>query len=165
MCVTIHRGYVPGCIGTVTRLHAEYYARHVGLGLEFESEVARELADFCQWFDADCDGFWLALEGSAIEGCVAIQGKDAATEGARLRWFITSDRVRGQGVGSALLAAAMDFCRAQRYPRVYLWTFEGLDAARHLYEKAGFRLAHQQAGPRWGKVVNEQRFDREASKA
>jgi GNAT superfamily N-acetyltransferase len=165
MSVVIHRGYVPGCIGSVTRLHADYYSRHVGFGVEFESEVAREMADFCQWFDPACDGLWLALDGSAIEGCVAIQGKDAAGEGARVRWFITSDRVRGQGVGNALLAAAMDFCQAQGYPRVYLWTFEGLHAARHLYERAGFRLMHQESGPHWGKVVNEQRFDWAASTA
>ena len=165
MSVAIHRGYVPGCIGSVTRLHADYYARHVGLGVEFEAEVAREMAEFCLRFDPICDGLWLALDGSAIEGCVAIQGKDAAGEGARVRWFITSDRVRGQGVGSALLAAAMDFCRAQGYPRVYLWTFEGLDAARHLYERAGFRLTHQEPARNGAGQVNEQRFDWAASTA
>jgi GNAT superfamily N-acetyltransferase len=165
MSVVIHCGHVPGCIGAVTQLHAGYYARHVGFGVEFEAEVAREMAEFCLGFDAKCDGLWLALDGSGIEGCVAIQGKDAAGEGARLRWFITSDRVRGQGVGSALLAAAMDFCHAQRYPRVYLWTFEGLHAARHLYERAGFRLALQEAAPHWGQVINMQRFDWETSKA
>jgi RimJ/RimL family protein N-acetyltransferase len=53
----------------------------------------------------------------------------------------------------------MDFCRARGYDRVYLWTFEGLDAARHLYEKAGFRLAQQQRGRQWGTEVNEQRFE------
>jgi hypothetical protein len=37
-------------------------------------------------------------------------------------------------------------------------TFEGLDAARHLYEKNGFRLAEQQRGIQWGREVNEQRF-------
>jgi hypothetical protein len=42
---------------------------------------------------------------------------------------------------------------------VYLWTFEGLDAARHLYEKSGFRLALQKRGAQWGAEVNEQRFE------
>jgi hypothetical protein len=39
-------------------------------------------------------------------------------------------------------------------------TFEGLDAARHLYEAAGFRLLAQAPGAQWGRVVNEQRFER-----
>jgi RimJ/RimL family protein N-acetyltransferase len=42
--------------------------------------------------------------------------------------------------------------------RTYLWHIEGLDAARHVYEKAGFRLEEQRKGSRWGKEVNEQRF-------
>ena len=62
----------------------------------------------------------------------------------------------------ALLAAAMDFCQSRHYERVHLWTFEGLDAARHLYEKSGFRLAHQQRGTQWGAEVNEQKFERRA---
>ena len=82
--------------------------------------------------------------------------------GAHLRWFITADDVRGKGVGNALLAAAMAFCRARGYARVYLWTFDGLDAARHLYEKFGFQLAQQQRGSQWGVEVDEQRFERRA---
>jgi hypothetical protein len=35
----------------------------------------------------------------------------------------------------------------------------GLNAARHLYEKAGFSLVEQQAGTQWGTQVNEQRFE------
>ncbi len=67
--------------------------------------------------------------------------------------------MRGTGVGNALLAAAVGFCRARRYDRVHLWTFEGLDAARHLYEKFGFRLVHEQRGTQWGSGVTEQRFE------
>ena len=55
---------------------------------------------------------------------------------------------------------AMQFCEAQDYRHVYLWTFEGLDAARSLYERYGFQLVHQSRGTQWGTEVNEQRFDR-----
>jgi GNAT superfamily N-acetyltransferase len=94
----------------------------------------------------------------AIEGSIAIDGSHAATDGAHLRWFITSDSIRGTGTGNALLASAIDFCRAKRYGRVYLDTFEGLLAARHLYQKFGFRLVRQEVGTQWGSRVNEQRF-------
>ena len=58
------------------------------------------------------------------------------------------------------MRTAVDFSRQKGYNPIYLNTFEGLDAARHLYEKAGFRLVHQGKGTQWGKEVNEQRFER-----
>lgn len=45
------------------------------------------------------------------------------------------------------------------FKKVYLWTFAGLDAARHLYEKCGFRLCEQCEGNQWEKTVTEQRFE------
>lgn len=78
---------------------------------------------------------------------------------AHLRWFITSEQIRGAGIGSSLLSSALAFVQARGYRRVYLWTFEGLDAARHLYEKTGFRLIQQRLGSQWGTTVNEQCFE------
>lgn len=161
MAFSIHKGYVPGCIGKLVELHARYYHRLVGFDLPFECKVAQELSEFCRRYDEQADGLWLAMHDGEIEGSIAIDGSDAAKDGAHLRWFIASDKGRGTGTGTALLGAALDFCRAKKYPRVYLWTFDGLEAARHLYEKAGFRLAHQQRGTQWGIAVDEQRFELE----
>ncbi len=161
MNCTIYRGYLPGAIGRIIELHGTYYHRHSGFGFFFESKVARGLADFFANYDEARDGLWLAIANEAIEGSIAIDGSHAATDGGHLRWFITSDNIRGTGAGNALLAAAIDFCRTKQYRRVYLDTFEGLQAARHLYEKFGFRLVHQAAGTQWGSRVNEQRFELE----
>lgn len=160
MTPTLHHGYLPGAIGRIVALHAGYYSTLVGFGLPFEAKVARELADFCERYDAQRDGLWLALRAGQIEASIAIDGTHAQQDGAHLRWFIASDVMRGTGVGTALLTAAMAFCDARQYRRTYLWTFEGLGAARHLYEKFGFRLAHAQRGAQWGVEVNEQRFER-----
>jgi len=159
MTVALRKGYVPGAIGRVAELHATYYQRLVGFGVFFESRVARELGQFCEAYDDDRDGLWLAHVDGVVEGAVAIDGTHAGEDGAHLRWFITSDKVRGTGIGTRLLASAVEFCRARRYRRVYLNTFEGLDTARHLYEKFGFRLVQQQSGTQWGAVVVEQRFE------
>ena len=94
-----------------------------------------------------------------MEGSIAIDGIDADGKGAHLRYFIVSDVLRGTGIGNRLINRAIEFCHARRYRCVYLWTFEGLDAARHLYEKLGFVLAEQFQGTQWGKAVNEQRFE------
>jgi GNAT superfamily N-acetyltransferase len=159
MAFTIHRGYVPGCIGRTAELHAAYYHERVGFGVYFESKVAREMSEFCERYTEERDGLWLALVAGRVEGSIAIDGSHVQQDGAHLRWFITSDGVRGTGVGTVLLTSAVEFCRSQRYERIYLWTFEGLDAARHLYEKFGFRLVRQQVGTQWGSEVNEQCFE------
>ena len=159
MTITITQGYQPGAIGRITQLHASYYAATHNFGVEFEAKVARELADFCQSFKAGRDGLWLACNPE-IEGSVAIDGSHAARDGAHLRWFMTSDTMRGQGVGKVLLSRALAFVDARGYRSTFLWTFAGLDAARHLYESQGFRLVHESPGGQWGTVVREQRFER-----
>ena len=159
MRVSVEKGYMPGCIGRICELHARYYSKLVGFGLPFESKVARELAEFCTRYDGQRDGLWLAIYDGQVHGSIAIDGVHADGEGVHLRWFITSDEIRGGGTGTALLSAAMDFCKIRSYQQVYLWTFAGLNSARHLYEKFGFRLVHQQRGAQWGLEVDEQRFE------
>ena len=152
------QGYVPGAIGSITRLHAQYYSRHWGFGLYFEAKVAREMSEFLSRFDPAQDGFWTVCRKGTVEGGVAVDGIERATKGAHLRWFILSEHLHGQGFGNRLMRAAVSFCNQRSYSRIYLWTFEGLDAARHLYEKFGFQLVHRQRGDQWGTPVVEQKF-------
>ena len=159
MSLEIVNSYMPGAIGRITEVHGTYYQQHDGFGLYFESKVASELSEFLCRYDSDRDGIWLALSDGRIEGSIVIDGIEANTEGAHLRWFIVSDSLRGNGAGNKLITTALDFCRMRNYKKIYLWTFEGLNAARHLYEKYGFRLTRQQRGNQWGSEVNEQRFE------
>jgi len=154
-------GYRPGAIGRIAEMHAEYYHRHWGFGLFFEAKVATELAEFLHRFDRGRDGFWTLLRGGRVEGAIAIDGLNVATEAAHLRWFIVSDKLRGQGWGRRLLTEAVSFCDQRGYRRIGLWTFAGLDAAGRLYEAAGFGLVSQQEGDRWGARVVEQRYERD----
>lgn len=121
--------------------------------------MARVLVEFCERYDRERDGLWLALQDGHIEGVNVMDASHAEQDGAHLRWFIASDQLWGTGAGTALLTTAKVFCRSRHDEWVYLWTFEGLGAARHLYEKFGFRLAFQQRGTQWGAEVNEQRFE------
>ncbi len=153
-------GYVPGILGRVTELHADYYARHWGFGTAFERTVAQDMAEFLGRYDAGRDGLWHLARDGRIEAAIAIDGIAVADAGAHLRWFIASDALRGSGAGRRLLACALAFCDRQRYPQTYLWTFRGLEQARHLYEQAGFTLAGEASGSRWGSEVVEQRWVR-----
>lgn len=159
----IVEGYQPGCIGDVASLHARFYAKHWGFGVFFEHKVATELATFAQSLpNSDC-ALWLYVENGRFLASVAIDG-DATTRVGHLRWFIVDDSLRGSGIGRRLIERAMAFVDA-RFDETYLWTFKGLDAAQHLYESVGFRLAEEAQGQQWGTPVIEQRFTRARPRA
>lgn len=155
----IRSGYQPGTIGRIVELHGAYYASRWGFGAFFEARMAREMAEFVDRFDPKRDGLWTAVVAGRIEGSIAIDGSRAGDGEAHLRWFILDPGLHGQGTGRRLLDEAVGFCRRGGHRRVTLWTFSGLDAARRLYERAGFRLAEERRGAQWGIEVNEQRFE------
>lgn len=153
-------GYRPGVIGRAVEMHARYYGRTAGFGRVFERRVAADMAAFAERMDRPGNGFWSASVEGAVVGTVAIDGEDLGPGLAHLRWFIVDDGLRGAGVGRALLERAMAFCDRQGFAETHLWTFRGLDAARHLYEANGFTLAEEWPGSQWGTEVTEQRFVR-----
>lgn len=160
MPAEILRGYRPGAIGQIVGLHADFYARNFGFGQFFESLVASGLAQFAPRLANPRNQLWLAMDDGVMAGSVAIDGEDLGGNTAHLRWFILGDNLRGTGMGRKLLDEALAFCDGQGFEATQLWTFKGLDAARRLYEAAGFVLADEQPGRQWGSEVVEQRFVR-----
>jgi GNAT superfamily N-acetyltransferase len=155
---SINYGYIPGAIGRIAEMHARYYSEHWGFGVFFEAKVATELSEFMGRFNVQRDGLWTACSHDRVYGSIVIDGINSDAEGAHLRWYILSPRIKAKGVGGQLIEKAIQFCREQQYKSVYLWTFKGLEAARHLYEKNGFKLTHEQKGSQWGTTVTEQKF-------
>jgi GNAT superfamily N-acetyltransferase len=155
----VFSGYYPGVIGKIVELHAVYYHQHWGFDVSFEAQVGRELSEFMAEFQQDKDFFSAALADGTFAGAIAIDGKSAQIDGARLRWFIVHPEFQGLGIGKTLINQAVHFCRATGFPRVFLWTFRGLDAARHLYEQEGFVLTEEHQVSQWGNIIKEQRFD------
>jgi GNAT superfamily N-acetyltransferase len=153
------RGFKTGDIGRITLAHAAYYHKHWQFDVSFEAERAKELADFIEGFNTKADALWVAEHEKQFVGCVAIDGKENQTEGARLRWFIVEEDFHGKGIGQKLIQQSLEFCREKKYPKVFLWTFAGLDPARALYEKAGFRLVEATPKKLWGRTITDQKFE------
>lgn len=151
--------YFPGVIGRITKLHAEYYSMNWDFDLYFESKVATELSEFLNRFDKNRDGIWTAHVNDEFVGSIILDGINSDEEGARLRWFILNPNYQGRGLGNLLMEKSVLFCREKNYRRVFLWTFAGLDAARHLYEKFGFTICKEHEDDQWGKTVTEQMFE------
>ncbi len=156
--IKIH-GYYPGVVGKITEIHAIYYHEHWGFDVSFETQVGRELSIFVSEFDEDRDGFWVATANEKFVGSVAIDGHSVGTEGARLRWFIVDPEFQNAGLGQELISHAVEFCKNKKYPKVFLWTFEGLDAARRLYDRQNFRLSETHNVDQWGQHIKEHKFE------
>ena len=153
-------GYYPGIVGKITEIHAIYYQEHWGFDVSFETQVGSELSEFISNFDDRRDGLWVATKDGIFAGSVVIDGLTAHTDGARLRWFIVAPEFQNAGIGKKLISQAVEFCKMKQYPKVFLWTFEGLDAARRLYEQQKFRLVEVHEVHQWSQRIKEQKFER-----
>ncbi|MBP5857825.1 MarR family transcriptional regulator [Marivibrio halodurans] len=158
--IEIRRGYLPGLAARILDMHITYYGRSAGFGRPFEAKVGGELCAFLTRLDNPRNATWSAVRAGRIVGSVSIDGEDLGDGRAHLRWFIVDDGQRGTGIGRKLIDAAMAFVDEAGFAETHLWTFSGLDAARRLYEQAGFELVEQHPGTQWGRTVEEQRFVR-----
>jgi len=161
----VRTGYEPMLLARIVELHAGYYARRHGFGQAFECQVASGLAEFLGRINRPQNLILHAHLGGAIAGAAAIDGEILGSGVAQLRWFVVDQRVQGRGIGTALLDAALAQVDHLGIAETRLWTFKGLDAARRLYEKAGFVLSEERAGRQWGPEVLEQQFVRNVRRA
>lgn len=141
--LAICQGYVPGLVGWVSGMHGIYYAGAWGSGAPFEIQMAREFSDFIEHFQPARDLVLAACLDGRIVGAIAILGGHPEAGGVQLRFFIVDEGCQGQGVGSRLLAAALQWCDDHGHEEVFLWTVDGLPQSRHLYEKNGFRIVER----------------------
>jgi GNAT superfamily N-acetyltransferase len=153
------RAYKSGDIGRITLSHAAYYQLNWKFDASFEAERAKELADFISAFDKKSDSLWVAEHEGDFTGSIAIDGKHSESSDARLRWFIVEPEWQGKGIGQKLIEQALIFCRERGYKKIVLWTFAGLDPARIIYERAGFRLVEAAPQKKWGTNITEQKFE------
>jgi len=150
-------GYQPGGLASLCALQSKYYAREWGFDQRYEAVVSGNISEFLTRYDPQRDFIELVSQNEVIKGGIVIDSADGKI--AQLHWFILHPDLQGSGMGTHLVSHAMAFVREKKYPKVHLSTFQGLNAARHIYEKAGFVLAEQKEAATWGRAVTEQRFE------
>jgi GNAT superfamily N-acetyltransferase len=153
--------YPPGLIGVVTALFGRCIAASHYINWTLDVMIAEQQCEFFRRFDPTRDRVWIALEEGVPRGALTIDGPriESGREFARLRFFILDEKFRGRGIGRRIVAEAMQYCRQQGYPGVFLTTLPGLDAALHLYKEQGFTLAHQSSETFHGSPYIEQTWE------
>jgi len=80
---------------------------------------------------------------------------------ARIRMLLVDPKARGLGLGARLTDECIRFARRAGYKKITLWTHRVLTAARHIYEKAGFKLMRSEQHRSWGRPVVSEHWDLE----
>jgi GNAT superfamily N-acetyltransferase len=154
--VSIRNQLKPGDIGTLTYLHGVLYANEYGWDYTFEAYVAGPLAEFAK-AHKERERIWIVEKDGQVAGSIAIVA--ASEREAQLRWMLLTPDLRGQGLGRFLVQEALEFCQAQGYASVFLWTVSLLAPATRLYQSVGFQLTGQKTHRIWGAELTEQRYD------
>lgn len=107
-------------------------------GIAITHDEQPDLQDIGGFYLTGSGGFWLALAGEQVVGCIAL--KDIGSGQAALRKMFVAESHRGAGPGVArrLLATLLAHARAAGVREIFLGTTAKFVAAHRFYEKNGF---------------------------
>ncbi len=157
MCVL--RPHRPGDMGWVVYREAALYAQEYGFDETFEALAARIVADFLTDFDPKRERCWIAEVNGQNVGHIFLVKHPTEPGTAKLRLLLVEPSARGLRIGSALVEECVKFARAVGYKKITLWTQSILVAARHAYQRAGFRLVEEKTNFQFGKDLMSQTWE------
>jgi N-acetylglutamate synthase-like GNAT family acetyltransferase/DNA-binding PadR family transcriptional regulator len=135
------RSHQPGDMGWVIHRHGVLYAEEYDWDEEFEALVTDIVAKFIQDHNPRQERCWIAeIEGEIVGSVFLIKQSKTV---AKLRLLLVEPKARGRGLGTCLVKECVRFARHAGYRKIVLWTNDVLHAARHIYEKIGFRMVRQ----------------------
>jgi DNA-binding MarR family transcriptional regulator/GNAT superfamily N-acetyltransferase len=149
----------PGDFGWIVKRHAELYAEEYGWIEPFEGLCGQIVADFVNKYDPKRERCWIAeMDGKNVGSIMLVKDSENV---ARIRMLLVDPKARGLGLGARLTDECIRFARRAGYKKITLWTHRVLTAARHIYEKAGFKLMRSEQHRSWGRPVASEHWDLE----
>jgi DNA-binding MarR family transcriptional regulator/GNAT superfamily N-acetyltransferase len=146
-----------GDFGWIVSRHGALYSEEYGWDERLEALTAEIIAAFIRNYDHRRERCWIAERDGENVGSVLLVKETA--EIARLRLLMVESKARGLGIGARLVDEALRFAREARYRSVTLWTHSVLTAARHVYERAGFKLVARREHDEFGKTLVGETWD------
>jgi putative acetyltransferase len=119
-----------GVIELIAGVYREY-----GFIFAAEEEVPSLLAFDRHYAAPDAEFFVLRHSGKVVGSIGVVR---AAPGQAELRHFYVLAKLRGQGLGRALIGRALRWYRDRAVADVFLWSDTRFDRAHRLYERMGF---------------------------
>ena len=128
--------------GIIKDVMSEFKA--VGCGFSINDA---EVDDMHTAYSPEGSEFYVIELGGDILGCggfAPLNGGDKDTCELRKMYFLP--RLRGSGMGKALLTLCLDSASQFGYRSCYLETMDGMEQARKLYENYGFKYLDKPLG-------------------
>jgi len=91
------------------------------------------------FYDHPDRAYYVLLKEGQVVGGVGYAAFSGFPNCCELQKLYLDDCVKGRGFGYALVSFIEEKARERKYQRIYLETHTNLQAAIHLYEKAGYR--------------------------
>jgi DNA-binding MarR family transcriptional regulator/GNAT superfamily N-acetyltransferase len=149
----------PGDMGWVVHRHAVLYGQEYGWDQRFEAMVAGVVAKIIERCHPERERGWIAETDGEPVGLVFLVRQSARV--AQVRLLLVEPKARGLGIGARLVEECVRFARAAGYRKITLWTNSILVAARHIYQKAGFRLVARERHRSFGHDLLGETWERE----
>jgi GNAT superfamily N-acetyltransferase len=155
-------GFQPTAAIQVIPILANFFLRQYAGDQEFRDRLTREVEEYLVELDNPRNGAICAWLNGKLAGAVFIDASMMETHGAWIRWFVVDEKYRGQGLGQALLAKALEHCRERKFNRITIRTFKGIDPAVDLYIRLGFTLFQERDFSTGKTEITEQWFEKKA---
>jgi DNA-binding MarR family transcriptional regulator/GNAT superfamily N-acetyltransferase len=145
------RPHKSGDMGWVVHRQGLLYWQEYGYDERFEALAAEIVAEFIQNYKPKRERCWIAKKDGEIVGSVFLVEQSKTI--AQLRLLLVEPSARERGIGARLIDECSKFARKVGYRKITLWTQSELLAARHLYQKAGYRLIRRKPHHSFGKSL------------
>jgi GNAT superfamily N-acetyltransferase len=112
---------------------------------DFQPDPAAQARGLRRIFDDSAQGqLLLARDGGQVRGMVSLLWSVSTALGGPVAWLedlVVAPEWRGQGLGRALVTAAVELCRERGLGRISLLTDDDNHRAQALYASLGFRAS------------------------
>ena len=159
----IVRPYRSGEEEYVADLHERLYSEEYGWGPEFVKYAVEIPRHFAAKEQNGREELFIAERDGRPVGSLMLCASDDPDVG-QLRVFAVEKDCRCQGIGAALLRAALEKAESAGYRMLMLWTADAVTDALRKYEALGFRVTETKENRTWrpdGEAVVEIKMEKE----